>query len=60
VTDYADEEIVAYHVTDPIGFGFSLIEVLRPRFEEGPPPGIRLARVLARVARGGRGCQVQQ
>ncbi len=39
LTDYPDAEIVVLHVMDPIGSGTSLIDVMRPTFDDGAPPG---------------------
>ncbi len=39
LTDYPDAEIVVCHVMDPIGSGLSLIDVMRPTFDDGSPPG---------------------
>ena len=39
LTDYPDAEIVVLHVMDPIGSGLSLIDVMRPTFDDGAPPG---------------------
>ena len=39
LTDYPDAEIVVVHVMDPIGSGLSLIDVMRPTFDDGSPPG---------------------
>ncbi len=39
LTDYSDAEIVVLHVMDPIGSGTSLIDVMRPTFDDGAPPG---------------------
>ncbi|MFD1564246.1 universal stress protein [Haloarchaeobius amylolyticus] len=37
--DYPDADIVVCHVMDPIGSGRSLIDVMRPTFDNGAPPG---------------------
>lgn len=39
LADYPDAEIVVLHVMDPIGSGTSLIDVMRPTFDDGSPPG---------------------
>ncbi len=39
LTDYPDADIIACHVMDPIGSGLSLIDVMRPTFDDGAPPG---------------------
>ncbi|MDQ2052417.1 universal stress protein [Natronolimnohabitans sp. A-GB9] len=39
LADYPDAEIVVVHVMDPIGSGLSLIDVMRPTFDDGAPPG---------------------
>ena len=39
LTDYQDASIVVVHVMDPIGSGLSLIDVMRPTFDDGSPPG---------------------
>ena len=39
LTDYPDAGIVVLHVMDPIGSGLSLIDVMRPTFDNGAPPG---------------------
>jgi nucleotide-binding universal stress UspA family protein len=39
LTDYPDAEITVLHVMDPIGSGFSIIDVMRPKFHDGAPPG---------------------
>lgn len=39
LTDYPDADVVVCHVMDPIGSGFGLFEVMRPRFDDGSPPG---------------------
>ncbi len=39
LVDYPDADIVVCHVMDPIGSGFGLIDVMRPTFEDGSPPG---------------------
>jgi nucleotide-binding universal stress UspA family protein len=39
LSDYPDAEIVVLHVMDPIGSGFGLVDVMRPKFDDGAPPG---------------------
>lgn len=39
LSDYPDGAITVLHVMDPIGSGFNIIEVMRPRFRDGAPPG---------------------
>jgi len=39
LTDYPDGDVVVCHVMDPIGSGFGLLEVVRPTFDDGSPPG---------------------
>ncbi|MFA9425111.1 universal stress protein [Natronorubrum sp. A-ect3] len=39
LTDYPDADIIVCHVMDPIGSGLSLIDVMRPTFDDGAPPG---------------------
>ncbi|MDG5760215.1 universal stress protein [Natronococcus sp. A-GB1] len=39
LTDYPDADIVVCHVMDPIGSGLSLLDVMRPTFDDGSPPG---------------------
>lgn len=39
LTDYPDANIVVCHVMDPIGSGLSLVDVMRPTFDDGSPPG---------------------
>lgn len=39
VTDYPDAAVTVLHVMDPIGSGFSIIDVMRPDFRHGKPPG---------------------
>ena len=39
LTDYPDAEVLVCHVMDPIGSGLSLIDVMRPTFDNGAPPG---------------------
>jgi len=39
LADYPDAAITALHVMDPIGSGFNVIEVMRPKFRDGAPPG---------------------
>lgn len=39
LVDYPDDDVVVVHVMDPIGSGLSLIDVMRPTFEDGSPPG---------------------
>ncbi|MDR5672590.1 universal stress protein [Halalkaliarchaeum sp. AArc-GB] len=39
LTDYPEADIVFCHVMDPIGSGLSLIDVMRPTFDDGAPPG---------------------
>ncbi|MGM0592120.1 MAG: universal stress protein [Halobacteriota archaeon] len=39
MTDYPEAEIVVLHVMDPIGTGLSIIDVMRPKFDDGAPPG---------------------
>ncbi|MFC4541399.1 universal stress protein [Halosolutus amylolyticus] len=39
LTDYPDADVVVVHVMDPIGSGLSLIDVMRPTFDDGAPPG---------------------
>ncbi|MFC6942459.1 universal stress protein [Salinirubellus sp. GCM10025818] len=39
LTDYHDAGIVVLHVMDPIGSGLSIIDVMRPKFGDGAPPG---------------------
>ena len=39
LTDYPDAGIVVLHVMDPIGSGLSIIDVMRPKFGDGAPPG---------------------
>ncbi len=37
--DYPDAEIVVVHVMDPLGSGRTLVDVMRPTFRDGAPPG---------------------
>ena len=37
--DYPDADVVVLYVMDPIGSGLGLVEVLRPKFDDGAPPG---------------------
>ncbi|ELY40974.1 universal stress protein [Natronorubrum sulfidifaciens] len=39
LTDYPDAAITVLHVMDPIGSGLGLIDVMRPQFHDGAPPG---------------------
>ena len=39
LTDYPDAEITVLYVMDPIGSGLSLLDVMRPKFGDGAPPG---------------------
>ncbi|MDZ7688086.1 MAG: universal stress protein [Halobacteriales archaeon] len=39
LTDYEDAEIVVLHVMDPIGSGTTFFDVMRPKFDDGAPPG---------------------
>ncbi len=39
LVDYPDDDIVVLHVMDPIGSGLSLLDVMRPTFQDGSPPG---------------------
>lgn len=39
LTDYPDADITVLHVMDPIGSGFNIFEVMRPKFRDGAPPG---------------------
>ena len=39
LTDYPDAEIIVLHVMDPIGSGDTFFDVMRPKFEDGAPPG---------------------
>lgn len=39
LSDYPDAEIRVYHVMDPIGSGLSIVDVMRPTFDDGSPPG---------------------
>ncbi|WP_255193317.1 universal stress protein [Natronobeatus ordinarius] len=39
LADYPDAEVVVLHVADPIGSGLGLIDVMRPTFHDGSPPG---------------------
>jgi nucleotide-binding universal stress UspA family protein len=39
LTDYPDAEVRVLHVMDPIGSGFSIVDVMRPKFGDGAPPG---------------------
>jgi nucleotide-binding universal stress UspA family protein len=39
LTDYPDADIVVLHVMDPIGSGLSIVDVMRPKFGDGAPPG---------------------
>ena len=39
LVDYPDDDIVVLHVMDPIGSGLSLLDVMRPTFDDGSPPG---------------------
>lgn len=39
LTDYPEAEIFVLHVMDPIGSGTSFIDVMRPKFKDGAPPG---------------------
>jgi nucleotide-binding universal stress UspA family protein len=38
-TDYPDAQFTALHVLDPIGSGFTILDVMRPKFDDGAPPG---------------------
>jgi len=39
LSDYDEAEIVVLYVMDPIGSGLGIVEVMRPRFTDGSPPG---------------------
>lgn len=39
LTDYPDATLTVLHVMDPIGSGFNIIEVMRPKIHDGAPPG---------------------
>jgi nucleotide-binding universal stress UspA family protein len=39
LTDYPDAELVVLHVMDPLGSGFGIVDVMRPKFDDGAPPG---------------------
>jgi len=39
LTDYPDAEVVVLHVMDPIGSGPNIVDVMRPKFGDGAPPG---------------------
>ena len=39
LADYPDADVVVCHVMDPIGSGFGLVDVMRPTFDDGAPPG---------------------
>jgi nucleotide-binding universal stress UspA family protein len=39
LSDYPDADVTALHVMDPIGSGFNIVEVMRPKFRDGAPPG---------------------
>lgn len=39
LTDYPDADVIVLHVMDPIGSGLSIIDVMRPTFDDGAPPG---------------------
>ncbi|SIS21977.1 universal stress protein [Natronorubrum thiooxidans] len=39
LTDYPDAAITVLHVMDPIGSGLGIIDVMRPQFHDGAPPG---------------------
>ncbi|WIV68367.1 universal stress protein [Natrialbaceae archaeon AArc-T1-2] len=39
LSDYPDADLVVLHVMDPIGSGLSLIDVMRPTFDDGAPAG---------------------
>lgn len=39
LTDYPDADIIVLHVLDPIGSGLSILDVMRPKFDDGAPPG---------------------
>ncbi|GKZ14704.1 universal stress protein UspA [Haladaptatus sp. T7] len=39
LSDYPDADVTVLHVMDPIGSGFNIVEVMRPKFRDGAPPG---------------------
>lgn len=39
LTDYPDAEVIVLYVMDPLGSGMSIIDVMRPKFKDGAPPG---------------------
>ena len=39
LTDYPDAAVVVLHVMDPIGSGLGIVDVMRPKFTDGAPPG---------------------
>ncbi|WP_458207971.1 universal stress protein [Haladaptatus sp. NG-SE-30] len=39
LSDYPDAEVTVLYVMDPVGSGFNIVEVMRPRFQDGAPPG---------------------
>lgn len=39
LTDYPEADVVVLHVMDPIGSGLSVLDVMRPKFDDGAPPG---------------------
>lgn len=39
LTDYPDADVVVLHVMDPIGSGLSIVDVMRPKFDDSAPPG---------------------
>jgi len=39
LTDYPDADVIVLHVMDPIGSGLSIVDVMRPKFRDGAPPG---------------------
>lgn len=39
LSDYPDTTVTVLYVMDPIGSGFNIVEVMRPKFTDGAPPG---------------------
>ncbi len=39
LTDYSDADVIVLHIMDPIGSGLSILDVMRPQFDDGAPPG---------------------
>ena len=39
LTDYPDASVVVLYVLAPIGSGFDIVDVMRPTFDDGAPPG---------------------